>query len=148
MNGPKITDDRVKVISGEATPGEAVTIDAEGETAKQFPPDALLGIIEGTITLQVGNLPARPLQNQLVQLFNKAALGETYRVYTDNQGRYNRLVREGHYIVQICRPTRDIFAYQRLAHVQVRRKTVANINVPCTDSWSENLWSGKTGATS
>jgi hypothetical protein len=127
----------VEVESGEAAPSEPETIAVEEENREQLPAEALLGTLEGMVSVKVDNRPDRPLTNQLVLIYNRAT-GERFQAYTDNQGYYSRRVPEGRYIVQIRQRISAPFVRQRLASVQSLRRTAANVNVSCAGIISES----------
>lgn len=137
---PSMSDpstETVEVEAGEALPGDAESVDNE-ESREPVAPGAVLGTIEGIVSVKVGSRPARPLTNQLVLICNRAT-GERFQAYTDNQGYYSRRVPEGQYIVQIRQRIAAPFVRQRLARVQVLRRTVNDINVVCAESSPGNL---------
>jgi len=129
---PEVSAETVEVEAGEALPGDSESVDSE-ESSEPFTPGVVLGTIEGSVSVKVGNRPVRPLTNQLVLICNRAT-GERFQAYTDNQGYYSRRVPEGAYIVQIRQRIAAPFVRQRLARVQELRRTINDINVVCAEN--------------
>lgn len=133
---PETVIEPVEVEPEEAVPGEPETTSI-GEEAEQLPSETVLGTLEGTISVKVGDRRERPLANQLVLIYNRAT-GERFQAYTDNRGFYSRRVPEGRYIVQIRQRMCAPFVRQRLARIQGARRTQAGINVTCTTAFPDN----------